>query len=49
MRKYEYRQAHAPPVVHPMAKKGLDFSSSGDNSETLGVPKVKTRRQMPGF
>jgi cytochrome c len=48
MRKYEYRQAHAPPAVQPMAKKGLDFSSSGDNSETLGVPKVRTRRQVPG-
>ncbi|KAM0872820.1 hypothetical protein ACQ4PT_038464 [Festuca glaucescens] len=46
MRKYEYRQAHAPHVVQPMAKRGLDFSLSGDNSETLGVPKVRTRRQV---
>jgi hypothetical protein len=44
MRKYEYRPAVAPPAVPPLAKRGLDFSSSGDNSETLGVPKVRVKK-----
>ncbi|KAM0847292.1 hypothetical protein ACQ4PT_055111 [Festuca glaucescens] len=44
MRKYEYRPAVAPPAVPPLAKRGLDFSSSGDNSETLGIPMVRVRK-----
>jgi hypothetical protein len=42
MRKFQYRPAVAPPVDEPSAKRGLDFSSSTDQSGTLGKPKVRT-------
>ncbi|KAM0855163.1 hypothetical protein ACQ4PT_049959 [Festuca glaucescens] len=46
MRKYEYRQAHAPPWYIQWLRRVLIFHRV-DNSETLGVPKVRTRRQVP--
>jgi hypothetical protein len=47
MRKYEHREAYAPPVI-PTAKRGLDFSSSADNSATLGKP-VERKKARPVY
>ncbi|KAM0915939.1 hypothetical protein ACQ4PT_010507 [Festuca glaucescens] len=38
VQKFERRQAYGPPQKHPQIKKGLNFSSSDENSATLGVP-----------
>jgi hypothetical protein len=40
VRKFERRQAYAPPQYHShsQTRRELNFSSSGDNSATLGVP-----------
>ncbi|KAM0855122.1 hypothetical protein ACQ4PT_049973 [Festuca glaucescens] len=41
----KHRQAYAPPADHPIAKRGLDFSSSADNSATLGKPKSREKKR----
>ena len=38
MRRYGHLEAYVPPMNHPAARKGLYFSFSGDNSDTLGRP-----------
>ncbi|KAM0927972.1 hypothetical protein ACQ4PT_002186 [Festuca glaucescens] len=43
VRKFERRQAYGPPQKHPQIKKGLKFSSSDENSATLGVPADRRR------
>ncbi|KAM0855121.1 hypothetical protein ACQ4PT_049973 [Festuca glaucescens] len=42
---FQHRQAYAPPADHPIAKRGLDFSSSADNSATLGKPKSREKKR----
>ncbi|KAM0857600.1 hypothetical protein ACQ4PT_048371 [Festuca glaucescens] len=42
---YVLRPAIAP-AVQSVTKRGLDFSSSGDNSETLGMLKERPRRHV---
>ncbi|KAM0835434.1 hypothetical protein ACQ4PT_062926 [Festuca glaucescens] len=43
MRKYEHREAYEPPAVRSAIKRGLDFSSSADNSDNLGKPSVRSK------
>jgi hypothetical protein len=37
--KFEKRQAYVPPKQHLYVRKELNLSSSGDNSDNLGIPK----------
>ncbi|KAM0834186.1 hypothetical protein ACQ4PT_063778 [Festuca glaucescens] len=43
VRKFECRQAYGPPQQHPHVRKGLNFSSSDENSTTLGTPTDRRR------
>jgi hypothetical protein len=45
VRKFERRQAFVPPQNHPHMRKGLNFSSSDDNSSNLGVPTDRRRNR----
>jgi hypothetical protein len=46
MRKFEYREAYEPPAAHASAKRGIDFSMSDENSETLGMPSARKNRPV---
>uniref|UniRef100_A0ACD5ZTU9 Uncharacterized protein n=1 Tax=Avena sativa TaxID=4498 RepID=A0ACD5ZTU9_AVESA len=46
--KFECRQVYAPPKQHPQVRKELNFSSSDDNSATLGVPADRRRNRRVG-
>ncbi|KAM0873878.1 hypothetical protein ACQ4PT_037787 [Festuca glaucescens] len=43
VRKFECRQAYGPPQQHPHVRKGLNFSSSDENSATQGTPTDRRR------
>ncbi|KAM0822179.1 hypothetical protein ACQ4PT_071665 [Festuca glaucescens] len=43
VRKFECRHAYGPPQQHPHVRKGLNFSSSDENSATLGTPTDRRR------
>ncbi|KAM0861359.1 hypothetical protein ACQ4PT_045951 [Festuca glaucescens] len=40
MKKFQRQQAYAPPKKHLQTRKGLNFLSSGENSDNLGVPAI---------